>query len=50
VQNEKRAIADAALGDSDVAAGAPTRLTLVELRRLFGLGGGQPRANRRNAD
>ena len=44
VQEEKRAIAQAALGDGDAgAAGGATRLTLAELRRLFGLHRAQDR-------
>ena len=44
VQEEKRAIAQAALGDGDAgAAGGATALTLAELRRLFGLHRAQDR-------
>jgi len=37
-QDDKRALAQAALGDSDVVAGPPARLTLRELKELFRLG------------
>lgn len=40
LQEEKKAIAEAALGDGSSAAAGPTRLSLQELRTLFGLGRG----------
>ena len=43
LQNDKKAIAEAALGDGNSAAAGPARLSLEELRILFGLG----RNNRR---
>lgn len=40
VQEDKKAIAEAALGDGSSTAAGPARLSLEELRVLFGLGRG----------
>lgn len=41
LQKDKKAIAEAALGDGNSAAAGPARLSLEELRTLFGLGRGK---------
>lgn len=46
MQKDKKAIAEAALGDGNSAAAAPARLSLEELRKLFGLGRGSAGSRR----